>query len=415
MAGLLDGMLDSDSLRLGLGLLAAGGPTTDPNRTGIGQRLQEGLGSFDAYKQNALKQKMLEAQMQEHLQAQQQAKALRELSAKFAMPGKPALAPLMGDAESGILPSAGREAVAPSYDYAGFANAVAGIDPMKAMTINAALKKESPKFSTAPQYDQQGNAFILAENGEMKYLSGVKARDKLEEVRLGDKVAFRSPYSTEMQGGMPIGQSPDGKASNALGWANNALSAQGQQLTNQRAIDRLNFDKQGGAESVKPKLVDGQWVTAPSNMKAGEVRPAMPSAGRKDANEALELIKTAREIIPKSTGSYIGTGVDQAARLFGASTGGDTAAAQLKALEGALVSKMPKMSGPQSDKDVLLYKQMAGEIGDPTIPGSRKLAALKVIEEIQQRQAGGGSGASGTWAAPTPPAAGGGWSIQKVN
>jgi len=218
-----------------------------------------------------------------------------------------------------------------------------------------------------------------------------------------------------MQGGMPIGQSPDGKASNALGWANNALSAQGQQLTNQRAIDRLNFDKQEGAESVKPKLVDGQWVTAPSNMKAGEVRPAMPSAGRKDANEALELIKTAREIIPKSTGSYIGTGVDQAARLFGASTGGDTAAAQLKALEGALVSKMPKMSGPQSDKDVLLYKQMAGEIGDPTIPGSRKLAALKVIEEIQQRQAGGGSGASGTWAAPTPPAAGGGWSIQKVN
>ena len=35
---------------------------------------------------NALKQKMLEAQMQEHLQAQQQAKALRELSAKFMMP-----------------------------------------------------------------------------------------------------------------------------------------------------------------------------------------------------------------------------------------------------------------------------------------------------------------------------------------
>ena len=88
-------MLDSDSLRLGLGLLAAGGPTTDPNRTGIGQRLQEGLGSFDAYKQNALKQKMLEAQMQEHLQAQQQAKAMRALAAKFAIPGKPALAPLI--------------------------------------------------------------------------------------------------------------------------------------------------------------------------------------------------------------------------------------------------------------------------------------------------------------------------------
>ena len=415
MAGLLDGMLDSDSLRLGLGLLAAGGPTTDPNRTGIGQRLQEGLGSFDAYKANALKQQMLQAQMQEQMQAQQQAKAMRALAAKFAMPGKPALAPLMGDAETGIMPSAGREAEPAGYDYAGFAGALAGIDPVQSLIIKEMLKKDGPKFSTAPQYDQQGNAFILAENGEMKYLNGVKARDKLEEVRLGDKVAFRSPYSTEMQGSMPIGQDANSKASNAVAWANNAATIRGQNMTDGRARDRLSFDMQGGAESVKPKLVDGQWVTAPSNMKAGEVRPAMPSAGRKDANEALELIKTAREIIPKSTGSYIGTGVDQAARLFGASTGGDTAAAQLKALEGALVSKMPKMSGPQSDKDVLLYKQMAGEIGNPTIPGSRKLAALKVIEEIQQRQSGGVSGASGTLGAPTPPAAGGGWSIQKVN
>lgn len=410
--GLLD-VFNTDQGRMGLGLLAAAGPRSDG--AGFGQRLQEGMGSFDAYKANALKQKMLEAQMQEQMQAQQQAKAMRALAAKFAMPGKPALAPLMGDAETGIMPSAGREAEPAGYDYAGFAGALAGIDPVQSLKIKEMLKKDGPKFSTAPQYDQQGNAFILAENGEMKYLNGVKARDKLEEVRLGDKVAFRSPYSTEMQGSMPIGQDANSKASNAVAWANNAATLRGQNMTDARARDRLSFDMQGGAESVKPKLVDGQWVTAPSNMKAGEVRPAMPSAGRKDANEALELIKTAREIIPKSTGSYIGTGVDQAARLFGASTGGDTAAAQLKALEGALVSKMPKMSGPQSDKDVLLYKQMAGEIGNPTIPGSRKLAALKVIEEIQQRQAGGGSGASGTWAAPTQSPAGGGWSIQKVN
>ena len=83
MAGLLD-VFNTDEGRMGLGLLAAAGPRSDG--AGFGQRLQEGMGSFDAYKQNALKQKMLEAQMQEHLQAQQQAKALRELSAKFMMP-----------------------------------------------------------------------------------------------------------------------------------------------------------------------------------------------------------------------------------------------------------------------------------------------------------------------------------------
>ena len=132
MAGLLDGMLDSDSLRLGLGLLAAGGPTTDPNRTGIGQRLQEGLGSFDAYKSNALKQKMLEAQMQQAMEqaAQQKAERARQQTiqqgmVQFFKPGQQALSPLMGDAATGIMPSAGRGAVAPSFDAGGAAQFLA--------------------------------------------------------------------------------------------------------------------------------------------------------------------------------------------------------------------------------------------------------------------------------------------------
>ena len=132
MAGLLDGMLDSDSLRLGLGLLAAGGPTTDPNRTGIGQRLQEGIGSFDAYKQNALKQKMLEAQMQQAMEqaAQQKAERARQQTiqqgmGQFFKPGQQALAPLMGDAATGIMPSAGKAAIAPSFDAAGAAQFLA--------------------------------------------------------------------------------------------------------------------------------------------------------------------------------------------------------------------------------------------------------------------------------------------------
>jgi len=59
---------------------------------------------------------------------------------------------------------------------------------------------------------------------------------------------------------------------------------------------------------------------------------------------------------------------------------------------------MPKMSGPQSDKDVALYKQMAAEIGDPMIPNSRKKAALQVVKNLQTQYAKGGSGgASGGW------------------
>lgn len=52
------------------------------------------------------------------------------------------------------------------------------------------------------------------------------------------------------------------------------------------------------------------------------------------------------------------------------------------------MSKMPKMSGPQSDSDVKLYKQMAGQIGDPTIPVETRQAAIDTIRKINERYAG---------------------------
>jgi hypothetical protein len=81
-------------------------------------------------------------------------------------------------------------------------------------------------------------------------------------------------------------------------------------------------------------------------------------------------------------------------------TPGSISAQQLKAIEGALVAKMPKMSGPQSDKDVLLYKQMAAEIGDPTVPYPRKAAAMNTVREIQERYAGMAPGSSKPAQAP---------------
>lgn len=109
---------------------------------------------------------------------------------------------------------------------------------------------------------------------------------------------------------------------------------------------------------------------------------------KKDANDALSIINEAMPLIGQSTESFVGNVRDQALGLVGASTSGAEAAAQLKALGGALVSKMPKMSGPQSDKDVLLYKEMAGQIGDPTVPSEQKMAAIKIIKAMQEKYAG---------------------------
>jgi hypothetical protein len=104
-----------------------------------------------------------------------------------------------------------------------------------------------------------------------------------------------------------------------------------------------------------------------------------------DAQSVLGLLDMAQPLVEKATSSYGGAAADQVARVFGASTQGGESAAQLKAIEGSLISKMPKMSGPQSDKDVMLYRQMAGQIGDTTVPAANKLAAMKVIREINER------------------------------
>lgn len=75
------------------------------------------------------------------------------------------------------------------------------------------------------------------------------------QVNLGDRVGFMKP---EAGVALPMGQSPESKASNALGWANNALSRQ-----------RLLFDMAGGAEAVngpKPQFNAelGGWTVSPT-------------------------------------------------------------------------------------------------------------------------------------------------------
>ncbi len=61
--GLLDSFLNDPGTQLGIGLLAAGGPTTDPNRSGFGQRLAGAMQYVSGQQNEDLKQKMLKAQI----------------------------------------------------------------------------------------------------------------------------------------------------------------------------------------------------------------------------------------------------------------------------------------------------------------------------------------------------------------
>jgi len=109
------------------------------------------------------------------------------------------------------------------------------------------------------------------------------------------------------------------------------------------------------------------------------------------ANSMLNLINEARTYLPYATGSTLGAARVAGQKILGISTEETQANAKLDAIGGAMVSNIPRMEGPQSDKDTMLYREQAGRIADRTLPIADRAAALDVIEEIAQRQAGYGN------------------------
>jgi hypothetical protein len=120
---------------------------------------------------------------------------------------------------------------------------------------------------------------------------------------------------------------------------------------------------------------------------------------KKDADDTLSLLEEAERILPNATGSKAGQMIDDVAAVGGKSTVGARATAQLQAIAGQITSKMPRMQGPQSDNDVRLYQQMAGDLANPDRPVETRMAALQVIRRLQNKyqaqQPAAGSATSG--------------------
>lgn len=154
----------------------------------------------------------------------------------------------------------------------------------------------------------------------------------------------------------------------------------------QRAAQRTQIvDTPNGPMVVDKGTGQGRPVTAAD----GKPIPGDSAMKRESgAKRVLSLLDQAEKLIPEATGSYAGAAIDMGARIAGAAPAGAQAIARLKALEGSLLAEMPRMEGPQSNADVTMYRQAAGEIGDPTAPRANKMAALETIREIQSRYAG---------------------------
>jgi hypothetical protein len=118
-----------------------------------------------------------------------------------------------------------------------------------------------------------------------------------------------------------------------------------------------------------------------------------------NAKSVVGMLDEAEKVIDQATGSMFGSAADTVAGSVGVSTQGAQAISKLKVLQAGLMLNMPRMEGPQSDRDVQLYREAAASLGEPGVPKDTKKAALQQIRALQQKymeRAAGVGSATGT-------------------
>jgi hypothetical protein len=133
------------------------------------------------------------------------------------------------------------------------------------------------------------------------------------------------------------------------------------------------------AAKERAKSESGQIGEAQGKVTGGIITKGANAVG------TVNTLDLAEPLIEAATGSVAGAARDKLAAVFGEAPVGAQAIAQLKVLQAGLMTQMPRMEGPQSDRDVQLYREAAGQIGDPMVPAQIKKAAVKTIRDIQNK------------------------------
>ena len=243
---------------------------------------------------------------------------------------------------------------------------------------------------------------------------------KITTVNDGQQTQFvdTNAFTNPTQGPIQMQASPEALLTDARGQQSNRIAAgqlavaQGN-LAQRRAQDAIQTQvAQGNLSVAQQRLALDQqaprgtpMVTADGQSglidpRTGVFRPAVDQNGQpiqqgkvaeerltkiRQAQEALQVADQIEGVLPNATGSHLGNMRDQAAAAFGQSTQGAQAIAQLRVLGTKLIQQVPRFEGPQSDRDVQLYKEAAGDLANPSVPMQTKQAALQTIRQLNQQ------------------------------
>lgn len=275
-----------------------------------------------------------------------------------------------------------------------------------------------PSFQTAMMLSAMG---LPVPPKLVEQLSGVQPNKEIVKVDTGDgvKVIAVDPITgaQTLVSEVSKGTSPDAQLSAGVSVRGQDLSAttarrgqdigsvdqqRGQNLTASTAMrgQDLDYNAKNAAQTAEQARNTPQAKAAVAAAEAGAKGAVEQQQKREGAAAGVNNVITQAQgllkgvdlthpivngkavEVPLPTNSGIGAGLDWLGSLGGISTGGAETADQLKVLGSRLVLSMPRMEGPQSDSDRRLYTDMAGQVGDPTIPIARRLKALESVRQI---------------------------------
>lgn len=421
-------------LAMSLNMMANSGPSTQKRSMGqiMGTSGMAGLQAMNAAKQAQAEEEMRKMQMKKFQfgmdkdqfemdqlkAAAAEEKRLKDFLGNYSAGGMTQPLPTMGASGMGGSIMAGKGDMPAWTPQRQDAPAVQPMNDYSRM-MDLARQLEAKGFSkqAKERYDMAAKFMPKVKNWEKVNVGGkVMFTPYFEDGSAGNPVPFevaeklhfadngQNIYGLDAYTGKPV--SKLGKQQTLESIASNAVTMRGQNMTDARArelnaITREGQQTQVVVDPIRGPILINKGTGVARNAVGADGRPIqgeIPAKRENAAKSLVPILDEAEKLIGGATGSYVGAGIDQTARLVGAATPGDRNIAQLKVLEGSIMMNQPRMEGPQSDKDVAMYRQMAGQIGDPTIPTPLKKDALAVIRRLNQKYSNTQSGgASGDW------------------
>jgi hypothetical protein len=249
----------------------------------------------------------------------------------------------------------------------------------------------SPVPTQTPLAQELADAGITPDNPRFQELAQAFINKKLTQV-IAPNATVVSPTGSQSQATPPPSQGTtnimiDGKLT-AVPIAQAAeLNAkyEGQKTAAQQgaiaALDLVTvYDKEGKASFV-PR---SQAVTAANT---GNPLLAKPDVKTTQGQAVLDLAERAKKALPQSSSGLINSLFTMATDAAGIPTNMSKADGQLRVIAGALTSNIPRMEGPQSDADRLLYQQSAADVANTNKPYQSRMAALETVIGLNEKYA----------------------------